>query len=218
MCQSLLICTLMIGRRSAAAARTWKDKGPRAFRATLYAARDGILLGISAPDLGAFLPAVESLINLDDAAFATHRRQATVFHGFADAVAQKPSGFHAASESLLQLANGDPFLAAAHHVDSLQPDMHRGVTGLEDGPHTHGEGFPAGVAFVEAEPRSLAIQLADPRGSVAMRANRPIRPKARFDVIEGSGFAVQMTIGKGRLHGGLLLAQYPIEKHVVCKV
>ena len=40
-------------------------------------------------------------------------------------MAQKPGGFHAAIQHPLNLAGADAFLAGAHQVDDLQPQMQR---------------------------------------------------------------------------------------------
>src|SRR5258708_37604434 len=82
----------------------------------------------------------ESLVSLDGFAFAADL-VAVVLHGFADAMPQEPRGFHAAIKHPLNLTGADAFLAGAHQMDDLQPQMQRQVAGFKNSPHTHSEGF-----------------------------------------------------------------------------
>jgi hypothetical protein len=191
---------------------------PRTLWAALHEAHDCVLVGIPTTHLGARLPTDEGFVYFDDATFATHRRQAAVLHGFADAMAQEPSGLHAASEGPLKLAGADAFLTAAHHVNGLQPDVQRGMTGLEQRAHADGERLATGVALVKSGAGGLALQLADPIRSLAVVADWTIGPKTGFDVREGGGFVVQMDIGQGGLHGEYLLGRQTSREDWVCQV
>ena len=52
-------------------------------------------------------------------------------HNFADAVSEKPSGFHAAIQHALNLSGADAFLAGVHQVNDLQPQVQRQVRRLK---------------------------------------------------------------------------------------
>ena len=53
-------------------------------------------MAVTLLDIEAFLAADESFVELNDAARAAHGRKIAVSHSLADAMAEKPSGFHAA--------------------------------------------------------------------------------------------------------------------------
>src|SRR5579863_3415040 len=170
-------------------------------RAAMDKGQDNVLMRIAAPPFDAFLATYESFVNLDNAAFAAHRRQVVMLlHGEANAMAQMPSGFHAASEHALNLAGRDTLLAGAHKVDDLQPQMQRQMGRLEDGSHTHGKGFAAFVALIKAAPSSLAFHLAKAfRIAVAaMMANWTIWPQARLNVRECGVLILEAIFGKNR--------------------
>ena len=114
---------------------------------------------------------------------------------------EEPSSLHAAIEGPLDLPGGEALLAAAHHIHDLQPDVHRGVTGLEDGPDSHGELLPAGIAFPQAGAAAPALQATGAVDHAAMWADWTVWPKLRFDVSKGGGFALELGAGKGGLHG-----------------
>lgn len=144
-----------------------------------------------------FLAADEGFIGLYCLAFAAQRSQRTTLHGLANAMGQEPSGLHAALQHPLNLPGRDALLAGAHQVDHLQPQMQGQVRGFEDGPDPDGEGFPAGVALVQALPGGLALQPADVIARrAAMRAERAIGPQGRLDVCESRILVVEMRCGK----------------------
>lgn len=148
----------------------------------------------------------ENLIGFDGLPRATEGRKEDVaffFHSFTDAMAEEPSGLHAAAEGPLKLAGADTFLAAGHQVDGLKPDAQRDVAAFKNGAHADGEGLAAGVALVEAGPGGLALQRANPLLALAMRADRAVRPQLRFDVGESGCLIVEVFDGKGGLHDGL---------------
>jgi hypothetical protein len=115
-------------------------------------------------------------------------------------MAQEPRGFHAAIEHALNLAGADAFLAGAHQVNDLQPQMQRQVAGLKDGPHAHGKGLLAAIALAKARTSGLAIQAAHAIAAAAMHAYRAVRPEMRFDVSESSGFVLKL--GGAEYRGG----------------
>jgi hypothetical protein len=124
-------------------------------------------------------------------------------HRFSDTVPEEPCGFKAAAKRAVKLASRNALLTAAHHVDRLQPDMEWDVARLENGPHAHCEGLAASATFPEAGPRRLAFQLRRFIDRAAMRTNRTIGPKPRFDEREGGIFVSELGCVQGGLHGGL---------------
>ncbi len=123
----------------------------------------------------------------------------------ANAVSKVPSGFHAAAKGPLKLAGADAFLGRAKQMDGLEPQPKRQMAVLKDRAHPHGEGLAALVALAQARTSGLALKAADLGriGVTAMGANRTIRPKVRFDVLESSVFAVETVSGKYRVRHGL---------------
>lgn len=171
--------------------------------AALYQRHDGLLGRGRFECAAGGLAANVGFIGLHGLASAAQRRGpqvAIVLHGFADAMAKEPSGFHAAPEHALDLVGADALFAGAHQVNDLQPEMQRQVGRLENGPDPHGEGLPAGVALVEAGTGGLALQAADPSAIriAAVGAGRAFRPKPRLDVGESGGFVLEL---RGREDG-----------------
>jgi hypothetical protein len=161
----------------------------------------------------------EGLIDFDNTAFTAHRGFAAKgFHGFADAVAKKPCGLHAAAQSPMKLAGTDALFAAAHHIDGLEPVTQWHMAGLENGAHADGERLPAGIALIQTGPGGFALEFPNTHGAFAVRANRTIGPQLCFDVSESGFFAMELFGGKGRFHGGLLPERQPNQEHWVCQV
>jgi hypothetical protein len=128
----------------------------------------------------------------------------------ANAVAKVPSSFHAANEHTLNLASRNALLAGAHQMNDLQPKMQGKMRGLKESPHAHSEGLATFFAVVKAIASSLARHLGDARAIyiAAMRANRSVRPKLAFDILESSFFALELRGGEDRLgHGGKCLTR-----------
>jgi hypothetical protein len=130
-------------------------------------------------------------VGLDGLTFAADRA-AVVLYSLPDAMAQEPGGFHAAAKHSLKLPGADAFLAGAHQVDDLEPQVQRQVAGFEDGAHADSERLLAGVALAEAGPSSFPAQAADAAGLAAMRADRAIGPEPRLNIFERSGFVLQV--------------------------
>jgi hypothetical protein len=140
-------------------------------------------------------------------------------HGFPDPMAEEPCGFHAAIEHPLNLPSGDAFLAGAHQVDDLQPEMQRQVGGLEDSSYSHREGLLAGVALAETGARGLAVQAADLHGFTAMSADRASGPQRGFHIGESCGFILEVRGGKDGLgHGDISYDQNTRSWGQVCQV
>ena len=96
------------------------------------------------------------------------KRRRQLFHGLANAVAEEPCRLHASAERPLKLARRDALLVAGHEVESLQPNMHGDVAGLEDGSDSHGELLPARVAFVKAGASRFSFEFADTSSAAAI--------------------------------------------------
>lgn len=155
----------------------------------------------------ASLPAHVGFITFDGLAGAAKRRSEQVPvlpHSFPDAVSKEPSGLHAASEHALDLVSRDAFLAGAHEMDDLQPQMQREMRGFEDSSHPHGEGLFAGITLAQSGAGGLAVKSADPDAVsvLAMWANGTSRPQLGFDVIKGGGFILEMGGGKNGVGHG----------------
>lgn len=143
------------------------------------------------------------LVSLNGDAIAADQ-PAAVLHGLANPMPEEPRGFHAAIEHALDLAGADAFLAGTHQMDDLQPQVQRQMAGFEDRAHADGKRLLAAVALAEAGPRGLTVQPADSVAAATMRADRTRWPEMRFDVREGSGFALELRgIEYGISHGGI---------------
>ena len=161
------------------------------------------LPALAAGELVVLLPP-EGFVGFNGHSAATDGREAIVFHRFADAMAKEPCGFHAALKHTLDLAGADALLAGAKQVDHLQPQMQRQMRGLKDGPHAHGEWLAAVIALVEAHAGGCASHLADARSIsvAAVRADRTVRPKLRFDIGESAFFGLELGGIEHRLGHG----------------
>ena len=151
-------------------------------------------------------------VGLDNLAGTAQRAARGVgSHCKPNAVAEKPRGFQAAAQGALQLAGRKAFLAGAKQVDGLQPQAQRQVAILENRANPHRERLTAGVALVQASARGLAVQAPDfvARG-LAVRADRAVRPKLLFDVIEGRLLVMKPQIGKDRISHGLSPLANPV--------
>src|SRR6202044_295930 len=148
----------------------------------------------------ALLVAKESFIDLNRSPVTAHWREIARSHGFPNAVSEEPRGFHAAFENALNLIGRDTFLAGAHQMNDLQPQMQRQVRRLEEGPHAHGKGLATFFAVVEAATGGFALHFLDAlRVTVAaMRTNWAVRPKSGLDKFEGSIFILEAIFGKNR--------------------
>jgi hypothetical protein len=149
--------------------------------------------------------AAPGLARIGDGGFVGFHGLASAAHGIGcsgvhdepDTVAKVPGGFHAAAKHPLKLAGRNAFLRGAQQMDGLQPQPQRQMAVLENGADPHGEGLPAGVALAQARAGSLASKAADlVAGRLTMRANRAIRPKLAFDVLESGILVVEAIIGK----------------------
>ena len=99
-----------------------------------------------------------------------------IVHCEADAVAHVPSGAQSNANGAVKLIAANALLAAAHHDDSLQPEMHRNVAVLEYRADFDSERLAAGIAFVHADPGALAFERPRAVYNTAMRANPSVRP------------------------------------------
>ena len=138
------------------------------------------------------------IVGFNRLASAAHRAGVAGVHRQPNSVTKEPRGFHAAIQHPLNLPRRDAFLAAAQQVDDLQPQMQGQMAILENRPHAHREGLPAGVALVQARTGRLAVQ----SGQCAwfrctVRANGAIRPKARLNVGKSALLRFE-TVGRSK--------------------
>ena len=143
------------------------------------------VLGMQDPSRAAFNVALESLVNLNDLAFAAERTGTALVHHFADAVADEPSGLDVDAKDAGELVYAEALLGRAHQVDRLQPDVQRDVARFEDGPDLDSERLPTRVALVDTDPGALAFQRPRAIYNAAMRAYPTVRPYLRLDVSVG---------------------------------
>lgn len=182
--------------------------------ATFYKAQNDSVraLALARRPLGLARVGQRGFVGLDYLPSAAQRAARGIgSHCKANTVAKVPRGFHAAAERPLKLAGADAFLRRAKQVDRLQPQAQRQVTVLENRVDPHRERLAAGVALVQARTGRLAVQTPDlvARG-LAMRADRAIRPKLLFDVIEGHLLVMKPQIGKDRFGHGLSPLAKPV--------
>ena len=147
----------------------------------------------------------ESLVALDELAFAAKRpaivAESEIGHRFADTVREEPRGLQADAENAVQLVGTHAFLAGCHQVHRLQPDMQLHMAGLEHSADLDGEGLPAGVALIHADPGAVALQRPAFVNDAAMRTWAPVRPQSRLNEPIGGFFTVKMWGGKDGRHG-----------------
>lgn len=96
----------------------------------------------------------------------------------------------------MQLVSAHPLFGRAQQKHRLQPDMQFDVAGLEDRSDFHGEGFAAGIAFIDAYPGALALQRATAADNPAMRTDSPLAPDMRLYEGVGRFFAVVLRLGQ----------------------
>jgi hypothetical protein len=99
-------------------------------------------------------------------------------------------------------------------MDRLQPYIQRNVTGLEHCPNLDGELALAGAAAIEPDPATL--NRSNPILTMALRANRAIRPKAPLYFLMGKGFIVEVGGGKSG-HDGISLTAFLPDHRVFVK-
>jgi len=147
----------------------------------------------------AFLGADESFVSLHDRASAAQRLNADNAHGLTDAVRHEPRGFESDAQGPRELVAADTLLAGAKQVHRLQPDIHRDVAVLENGPDLDGELLPALVALPKPDTGRFAAHLADPLDTSTMGANRAFRPDPLFNPSDCGCFVFQNVGGEERI-------------------
>ena len=156
----------------------------------------------------------EGFVAFDDLASAAERRSENAVllgHGFPDAVAEEPGGFHGALQDALNLARADPLLGSAHQMDDLQPQMQRQMRAFEDGPLADRELPAAGIALVKAEARRCTVHASYALNLATVSAHRAIRPQFGFHIGERGFFILQVRGGKSGLgHGNISYGLHPI--------
>lgn len=173
----------------------------RASGAAVYEGQHLVLVLVATSFLRAlgFLGAVvtdKGFVHFDGATAFPKHFKAIGLHGFADAVAHKPSGFQGYAEGAVQLVRADALLAGCDQEDGLQPQTQRKWARFKDGPYLDGKRLTAVVALVGAYAGALAAHLADALKAAAMRANGAVRPYARLDKFIGRFFVMKLGLGK----------------------
>jgi hypothetical protein len=189
--------------------------------AALNESEDGVLVPAARTDFETLFAADIGFVDFDDAASAAHGGKRTVAHSLSNSVAEKPSGFHAARKHSLDLIGRDTFLASAHKMDNLKPEMQRQMRRLEDSSLSHGEWLAAFPAIVKTFAGSFAGRLGNALGIAiaAVRASRPVRPKQRLDVRKGGVFVLEAVFGKnGMGHGVISYGLVPTMDFILCQV
>ena len=125
-------------------------------------------------------------------------------------MSEVPCGFHAATKHSLKLAGRNSFLAGAHQVDDLEPEMQGQMAAFKDGPHTHGKGLTAGVALVQADPGGLALHGAGLAQNAAMGAGTAIGPKVGLHIGESRFLGLEMGGIQDGLGHGRGFRDYPV--------
>jgi hypothetical protein len=98
----------------------------------------------------------------------------------------------------VELIGANALLAGRYEEDRLQPQVKGDMAILEDGPHAHGKGLTAVIAFEDTEPSALAVQPPNAFYAPTVRAGGASRPNAGFHECKGSGFVVEMKGGNNR--------------------
>jgi hypothetical protein len=116
---------------------------------------------------------------------------------------EEPGGFHAALEQALNLAGGDTFLAGAHQMDYLKPQMQLEMRPFENSADPDSEGLLAGIALAETSAGGFSLKPTDPLAFATERANRTRRPQIALDVLESGFFAMEVIGGQNGMGHGL---------------
>lgn len=118
-----------------------------------------------------------------------------MLHGFAYAVGHEPCRLIGHAQCALKLLAADAFLAGAHQVHGLNPNVQFDFAALENGAHSDRELFAAILALVKAVTMRLAFQLVVVFVyAAAMRADGAIRPANRLKPLAGRGFVFKLGL------------------------
>src|ERR1700726_456575 len=109
-------------------------------------------------------------------------------------MAHEPRRFQRHAQDAMKLVRANALFAGRHQVDCLKPETKRDMAGLEHRSDRGAERLPALIAFVNANPGALALQLADSIHSAAVGAYRAVGPDALFDVGISGVFVVKVFL------------------------
>jgi hypothetical protein len=110
-------------------------------------------------------------------------------------MAHKPSGLEGHPDGPMKLVGAKALLGSRQQVDGLEPEVHRNMAILKNGPDLDGKLLPAGIALIEANAGSLAVHLADSLFAPAVGANRAMEPYPSLDKGIGGFFILQVGCG-----------------------
>ena len=89
----------------------------------------------------------------------------------------------------MKLVGAKTLLGGRQQVYGLEPEAHRNMAILKDGPNLDGKGLAAGIALIRANSGALAVHFTDSLFAPAMRTNRTIGPYPSLNK-EVSGFFI----------------------------
>jgi len=151
-------------------------------------------------------------IRLDSLSSTSHGTRLYRGHHLPNAMAEVPSGFHAAAKHPLKLAGRYAFLRSTKKVDRLKPKPQGQVAILEDRSLAHRKGrATAGVALAQADLHdAFGVLLARLRANAfqatdflsrcsTMRADWTSRPQLAFNICKRGFFAEKPRIAKDGL-------------------
>jgi hypothetical protein len=107
-------------------------------------------------------------------------------------MAHEPSGLESYPKGSMKLVGAKALLGSGKQIDGLKPEAHRNMAIFKDGSNLDGKLFAADIAFIEANPSSLAAHFADSLFAPTMRANRAIGPYPGLNKGIGGFFILKM--------------------------
>lgn len=172
------------------------DKRLRAASGAIHEAQNSVLVSIPARVLFFLvLLADKGLFNLNNATPRTEIEAIVVTHSLTNTMGHKPRSFESNSESAMQLVGAHTFLAGAHQVDCLKPDVHCDVAGFKDSANFHSEGLAALIALVRSDAGRLAAHLRYALPLSTLGAGCTMGPDARFHLGVSGLFILEVGAG-----------------------
>ena len=132
------------------------------------------------------LVAEVGFIGFDDLAGATQSLGAGVTQGLAQPMRHEPRRLVADAQHAVELVSADTFLAGAQQVHGVDPLVQRNLGTLQDGADGDRELLTAGVALDDTIAVRNAVKPGDTLDFATVRANRPVGPVDRLQMLTGS--------------------------------